>query len=379
MAEQDGQPGRSRRLWVVPQLRDGRVTRVSWETLAAARSLAASLGEFAGSAAPVRVEAVLLGSGLEAATRELAQRGLAAVLVADHPALAAYTPGAWIGVLAPAIDAERPDYVLFPHTYQTVDFVPRLAQRAGTGLLPEVTGFSAPAAAGGSDGEPAGDGLVWTRPVLGGKLQARVRVRGAGTVLVSVQSGSFPADSMPQTSPTSPTSPAAAGAPAAGATAAPAADVAIKALPVDPAQARPDREVLGYQEAAAQQVDLTKAGIIVAVGRGVGGADKLGPIEELARALGAEIGASRPVIDSGWLPRERQIGSSGQTVSPRLYIAAGISGAIQHLVGMKGSGVIVAINKDPSAPIFSVARYGLVGDLHELVPALTAAIKAAQG
>jgi len=376
MAEQDGQPGRSRRLWVVPQLREGRVTRVSWETLAAARSLAASLRGSAGSAASIRIEAVLLGSGLEAAARELAQRDLAAVLVADHPALTAYTPGAWIGVLAPAIAAERPDYVLFPHTYQTVDFVPRLAQRAGTGLLPEVTGFSAPAAAAGSDGEPAGDGLVWTRPVLGGKLQARVRVRGAGTVLVSVQSGSFPANS---TAPTAPTAPAAAGVPAPGATAAPAADVEIKALPVDPSTARPDREVLGYQEATAQQVDLTKAGIIVAVGRGVGGADKLGPIEELARALGAEIGASRPVIDSGWLPRERQIGSSGQTVSPRLYIAAGISGAIQHLVGMKGSAVIVAINKDPSAPIFSVARYGLVGDLHELVPALTAAIKAAQG
>jgi len=373
MPEQDGeggQGGRGRRIWVVPQLRDGRVTRVSWEALAAARRLAAAL---AGSAASIRVEAVLLGSGLDAAARELAQRDLAAVHVADHPVLAAYTPGAWIGVLAPAIGAERPDYVLFPHTYQTVDFVPRLAQRAGTGLLPEVTGLSADTTLSASAAAPppangaAGDGLVWTRPVLGGKLQARVRVRGAGTVLVSVQSGSFPADGAPA-------------APAAsGAAAAPAAETKLEPLPVDPSQARPDREVLGYQEAAAQQVDLTKAGIIVAVGRGVGGADKLGPIEELARALGAEIGASRPVIDSGWLPRERQIGSSGQTVSPRLYIAAGISGAIQHLVGMKGSAVIVAINKDPSAPIFTVARYGLVGDLHELVPALTAAVKAARG
>jgi len=363
------QPGAGTRIWVVPQLRDGRVTRVSWEALAAAGRLAAALAGSAPSVRTVPINAVLLGSGLDAAARELAQRDLAAVLVADHPALAAYTPGAWIGVLAPAIGAERPDYVLFPHTYQTVDFVPRLAQRTGAGLLPEVTGFAlapaptAPTApAAGAGGEPAEDGLVWTRPVLGGKLQARVRVRGAGTVLVSVQSGSFPADALPE------------------ATAdAPAADTKLRPLPVDPQQARPDREVLGYEEAAAQQVDLTKAGIIVAVGRGVGGADKLGPIEELARALGAEIGASRPVIDSGWLPRERQIGSSGQTVSPRLYIAAGISGAIQHLVGMKGSAVIVAINKDPSAPIFTVARYGLVGDLHELVPALTAAVKAAQG
>jgi electron transfer flavoprotein alpha subunit len=362
-AGQGGQPAGGRRIWVVPQLRDGRVTRASWEALAAAGQLAAALAASApsSSAVPtVSIDAVLLGSGVAAAAGELAQRGVAAVLVADHPALAAYTPGAWIGVLAPAIGAERPDYVLFPHTYQTVDFVPRLAQRTGAGLLPEVTGFApAAAATAGAGGVAAGDGLVWTRPVLGGKLQARVRVRGAGTVLVSVQSGSFPADALPA--------------------AAADGDVKLQPLPVDPAQARPDREILGYEEAAAQQVDLTKAGIIVAVGRGVGGADKLGPIEELARALGAEIGASRPVIDSGWLPRERQIGSSGQTVSPRLYIAAGISGAIQHLVGMKGSAVIVAINKDPSAPIFTVARYGLVGDLHELVPALTAAVKAAQG
>jgi electron transfer flavoprotein alpha subunit len=367
---QAGQLGGGRRIWVVPQLRDGRVTRVSWEALAAAGRLAAALAATAPSSrtvTPIPIAAVLLGSGLDAAARELAQRGLAAVLVADHPALAAYTPGAWIGVLAPAIGAERPDYVLFPHTYQTVDFVPRLAQRTGAGLLPEVTGF-APAAAAtpGAGGEAAGDGLVWTRPVLGGKLQARVRVRGAGTVLVSVQSGSFPADALPA---------AAADGDADGNA---DGNAKVQLLPVDPALARPDREVLGYEEAAAQQVDLTKAGIIVAVGRGVGGADKLGPIEELARVLGAEIGASRPVIDSGWLPRERQIGSSGQTVSPRLYIAAGISGAIQHLVGMKGSAVIVAINKDPSAPIFTVARYGLVGDLHELVPALTAAVKAAQ-
>lgn len=363
-AELAATPGRHWRVWVVPQLREGRVARVSWEAVAAAQRLAAALGE---TAAAVRAEAVLLGSGLDGAAAEMAQRDLATVHVADHSALAAYTPGAWIGVLAPAIAAQRPDFVLFPHTYQTVDFVPRLAQRCGAGLLPEVTGFTAAA-------ETADGALVWTRPVLGGKLQSRVRIRGAGTVLVSVQSGSFPADGV---------APAAAGAPAV-----PPALPALPALPelpeiialqVDLAAARPDREVLGYQEVAARQVDLSKADIIVAVGRGLGGADKLGPIEELARALGAEIGASRPVIDSGWLPRDRQIGSSGQTVAPRLYIAAGISGAIQHLVGMKGSSVIVAINKDPSAPIFSVADYGLVGDLHELVPALTAAVKAAKG
>jgi len=365
------------RVWVVPQLRDGRLTRAAWEAVAAAQRLAAALGDGGEAGAGARAEAVLLGSGLDGVAQELAGRDLAAVHVADHPALATYTPGAWIGVLAPAIAAARPGFVVFPHTYQTVDFAPRLAQQTGAGLLPEVTGFSppapAPAGAAAEVGAPAGAaaapagngvataaaGLVWTRPVLGGKLQSRVRVRGAGTVLVSVQSGSFPADGV---------APAPAGAAAV-----------VEALAVDPEQARPDREVLGYEQVTAQQVDLTKADVIVAVGRGVGGADKLGPVEELARALGAEIGASRPVIDSGWLPRERQIGSSGQTVSPRLYVAAGISGAIQHLVGMKGSSVIVAINKDPSAPIFTVADYGLVGDLHELVPALTAAVKAAKG
>jgi electron transfer flavoprotein alpha subunit len=141
----------------------------------------------------------------------------------------------------------------------------------------------------------------------------------------------------------------------------------------------PDREILGVESAAKDEVDLTKAEIIVAAGRGVGGADKMGVIHDLAKALGAEIAASRPVIDNGWLPRDRQIGSSGQTVAPKLYVAAGISGAIQHLVGMKGSNTIVAINKDPNAPIFAVARYGIVGDLHEVLPALTAAVKEAKG
>ena len=140
-----------------------------------------------------------------------------------------------------------------------------------------------------------------------------------------------------------------------------------------------DREILRVEQAGDDEVDLTKADIIVGVGRGVGGADKLEPLEALARTLGGDIGASRPVIDSGWLPRDRQIGSSGQTVAPKLYLAIGISGAIQHLVGMKGSGCVVAINQDASAPIFNIAQYGIVGDLHELVPALTEALEEAKG
>jgi electron transfer flavoprotein alpha subunit len=325
-------------IWVVIQLRDGQVSRISREAVAAAQRLAKETGG--------KAEAVVLGSGVGAAASELAKLDLAAVHTADHEALRAYTPGGWIGALAPAIRAAQPAFVVFPHTYQSVDFVPRLAQAVGAGLLPEVTGFAA------GDG-----GLVWTRPILGGKMQSKVRIKGEGTVLVSVQSGAFPAD----------------GAVTGG------GDAPVQPLAVDLSGVQPDREILGYEEVGGDQIDLTKADVIVAVGRGVGGADKMAPVEELAKALGAEIGASRPVIDNGWLPRDRQIGSSGQTVAPKLYIAAGISGAIQHLVGMKGSSTVVAINKDPGAPIFTVADYGIVGDLHEVLPALTEAVKAVKG
>jgi len=194
-------------------------------------------------------------------------------------------------------------------------------------------------------------GLLWWRPILQGKMQGRVRVKGEGLVLLSVQSGAFGADQRVEGS------------------------APVEALPGDFGSVGRDRQIVGVEEVGGSGVDLSAAERVVAVGRGVGGPEKIAPVEELAKALGAELGASRPVIDNGWLPRERQIGSSGQTVAPKLYLAVGISGAIQHLVGMKGSGCVVAINKDPSAPIFTVADYGLVGDLHEIVPALTAVLQ----
>ena len=324
------------KVWVVLPLREGQIPRISWEGVAAGQKLAAALG--------AKAEVVVLGSGVGLAAAEAAKLDLAAVHVIDDEALRTYTPGAYIGALAPAIRAAAPDFVVFPHTYQTVDYMPRLAQTVGAGLLPEVTGL-----------EQGDGGLIWTRPVMGGKMQSRVRVKGEGTVLVSVQSGAFPADGVAK------------------------GEAPVQPLAADLSGVKPDREILGYEEVGGDQVDLTKADIIVAVGRGVGGPDKMGPVEELAKALGAEIAASRPVIDNGWLPRDRQIGSSGQTVAPKLYIAAGMSGAIQHLVGMKASSVIVAINKDPGAPIFTVADYGIVGDLHEVLPALTEAVRAAKG
>jgi electron transfer flavoprotein alpha subunit len=323
-------------VWIVLQQREGKLHRMSREAIAAGRRLATATGGTA--------EAVLLGSGVGELAREVAGFDLAAVHVADAPALAGYTPGAYVGALAPAVREAAPAFVVFPHTYQSVDYVARLAQETGAALVPEVTGF-----------EEADGGLVWSRPVLGGKLRATVRVRGEGTVLVSVQSGAFPAGDTGSGS------------------------AAVRELGGDLAGLRPDREILEVEEVAGDTVDLTKADVIVAVGRGIGGPDKMGPVEELAKALGAEIGASRPVIDNEWLPRDRQIGSSGQTVAPKLYVALGISGAIQHTVGMKGSAMVVAVNKDPNAPIFALADYGVVADLHELIPALTAAVKEAKG
>jgi electron transfer flavoprotein alpha subunit len=329
----------TRKIWAVLQQRDGELHRQSRETIAAAQELAAQVGG--------AVDAVLLGAGVKALAEKLAgEAAVDRVLYADHASLATYTPGAYAAALGPAIRAESPAFVLFPHTYQTVEFYPRVAQQVGGAMISAVGGFRV------ADGA-----VVWTRPVLGGKLQADVRVKADANVpvLASIQPGTISADRLRGGS------------------------GAAQALRVDGLDGlAPDREILGVESAAKEEVDLSKADIIVAAGRGVGGADKMGVIENLAAALGAEIGASRPVIDNGWLPRDRQIGSSGQTVAPKLYVAAGISGAIQHLVGMKGSSCVVAINKDPNAPIFAIARYGIVGDLHEVLPALTAAVKEAK-
>lgn len=329
-------------VWIVVQHREGKLHRMSREAIAAGRALAEATG---GSTA-----AVVLGSNVGELASQVAALGVSAVHVADVPALEGYTPGAYVGALAPAVRAEAPAYVVFPHTYQTVDYFARLAQETGSALVPEIVGF-----------EDSEGGILWHRPVLQGKMRSTARVKGEGTVFVSVQSGAFPSEGG-----------SAAGGDGGGA---PVAD-----LPgTDLSAVAADREILEVEEVAGDTVDLTKADVIVAVGRGIGGPDNMGPVEELAKALGADIGASRPVIDSEWLPRDRQIGSSGQTVAPKLYVALAISGAIQHTVGMKGAGTVVAINKDANAPIFTLADYGWVGDVHELLPALTAAVKEAKG
>jgi electron transfer flavoprotein alpha subunit len=321
-------------IWVVVQIRSEGIHPMALETLVAGQTLAAELG---GSAAAV----VLGGDGVTAIAGELTSWDLSAIHVLEDAALAQYTPGAYIGALSAAIGSGTPDYVLFPHTYQSVEYVSRLAYSLDGGMVPEATGFRV-----------ENGSVVWRRPVFAGKLQADVRASG-NPILASVQSGAYSASDHRE------------------------GNASVESLAIS-TEIVADREILGVEEVAGEHVDLSAAERIVSAGRGVGGEDKMGVIHDLAAALGAVVGASRPVIDSGWLPRDCQIGSSGQTVAPKLYVAAGISGAIQHLVGMKGSQVVVAINKDKSAPIFGVADYGIVGDLHEVIPALIEAIQEAQ-
>ena len=313
---------------VVAEQRAGALNPVSWEAVAAAQAIGA----------PIAV--AVAGAGVAGAAAELAAADVAEVLVVEDPALADYTPDGYIAALAQVIEQERPGLVLFPHTYQTRDYAPALAGRLGRVLIPDCVGAAT------RDG-----GLVLLRPMFQGKFVAEVAPAGPAPHCASVQIGAWRADA------------AARGGAAASRTVSVSVDAAaIRQRPEDP-----------FQE-AKQAVDLTQAERIVAVGRGIKGQEHLPVVQELARALGAEVAASRPICDSGWLPMDRQIGSSGQTVSPRLYVALGISGAIQHLVGMKGSRTIVAVNKDADAPIFEVADYGIVGDLFEVVPALVAAL-----
>ena len=312
---------------VVAEQRDGKLNRATWETVAAAQQ----------AGGPTRI--VVLGSGVDAIAAEVAAADTDEIVLVDDPALAQYTADGYVEALAALIPAERATHVFFAHTYQTRDFAPALAARLGRALVTDVTGI-----------KKQGNDLVYVRPVFQGKLSADVAASGPAPHLATFQIGAFRVDS------------AARGASAAS--------VRRVAASVDAGAIRQKPEA-PFKE-AKQAVDLSQAERIVAVGRGIKGQENLTVAEGLARALGAELAASRPICDAGWLPMDRQIGSSGQTVAPKLYVALGISGAIQHLVGMKGSRTIVAVNKDADAPIFEIADYGIAGDLFEIVPALIA-------
>jgi electron transfer flavoprotein alpha subunit len=317
---------------VIAEQRGGTLNRATWETIAAAQQMAG------GDAITIAV----VGADVGAVALEVAAAQAQEVVTLDDPALASYTPDGYTMALQQAIDQISPSLVALPHTYQTRDFAPKLAARMDRALITDVTGV-----------KKVGGEQTFVRPMFQGKLTADVVPQGATPHFVSFQIGAFRADQA-----------------ARGSAAAP---VRALAVTIDRSAIRQQPEAPFQQ--AKQAVDLSQAARIVSVGRGIKGQEHLPLAQSLAAALGAELAASRPICDAGWLPMERQVGSSGQTVAPKLYLALGISGAIQHLVGMKGSQTIVAINKDAEAPIFEVADYGIVGDLFEIVPALVAALK----
>lgn len=314
---------------VVVEQQGGTLNRVSWETVTAAQQ--------AGGTVVVAV----IGDSVAHLADELAGAAVAEVLAVEHEALGVYTADGYVEALARVVGAECPDRVFLPHTYQTRDFASALAVRLGWAVVTDCLAV-----------KPHGDISLFVRPVYQGRLYADVAVEGPA--VVTFQIGAVKADAL-----------------ARGAAPAPVRRIvpAIEAGAIRQQPEAPFRE-------ARQAVDLSQAERIVAVGRGIKGQEHIALAQQLAEALGAELGASRPICDAGWLPMDRQIGSSGQTVAPKLYVALGVSGAIQHVVGMKGARTIVAINKDPEAPIFENAEYGIVGDLFDVVPAL---IKELQG
>src|SRR5579862_5895468 len=317
---------------VVAEQRGGTLNRATWESIAAAQQLSSGDG----------IVVAVAGAGVSAVAAELAPASVGEIVTIDQPALEWYTPDGYSIAFEQAIAQLVPSLVLLPHTYQTRDFAPKLAARLDRALITDVTGIKSV------------DGATrFVRPMFQGKLTADVAAEGPVPHLVTFQVGAFKADQARRGSAPAP--------------------IRALAIAVDAAQIRQKPEPPFQQ--ARQAVDLSQADRIVSVGRGIKGPEHLPVAQALADALGAELAASRPICDAGWLPMERQVGSSGQTVAPKIYVALGISGAIQHLVGMKGSQTIAAINKDPDAPIFEVADYGIVGDLFEIVPALIDALK----
>ncbi|HMJ83541.1 MAG TPA: electron transfer flavoprotein subunit alpha/FixB family protein [Vicinamibacterales bacterium] len=319
---------------VIAEQRDGKLNRATWETIVGAQQLAKISG------APISV--LVPGAHAAGVGAELAAAQVAEVVTVEHASLEPYTPDGFTAALQAVIGQLSPAHVLLPHTYQTRDFAPKLAARLDRALVTDVTAI-----------KTAGSDTAFVRPMFQGKLTADIVPQGPGPHFITFQIGAYRVDQV-----------------AKGSAAAPvrALDVAV-----DTAAIRQKPEAPFQQ--ARQAVDLSQAERIVSVGRGIKEQTNIALAQQLAEALGAEIAASRPICDAGWLPMERQVGSSGQTVAPKLYLALGISGAIQHLVGMKGANTVVAINKDPDAPIFEIADYGIVGDLFEIVPAMINALK----
>lgn len=321
----------SKGILVFIEHRNGVLNKTSLEAVAAAQLLGSALQE--------PVTAVVLGSDASALAQEIAAFDVVKVVNAGNAKLAEYTPDGYSDAMERIVRQLDPHLVVMPHTYLVRDFAPKLAARFGKSLISDCIRAAV-----------SGSSITFTRRIFLGKLDADVISDGEAPVFATFQSGAYRPDQ-----------------------AAKGSGAQVEKMEVEVGEIRMTPEA-PFQE-VKQAVDLSKADIIVAVGRGIKSKDNLALAEKLAEALGADLAASRPICDAEWLPIDRQIGSSGQTVAPKLYVALGISGAIQHLVGMKNSGTIVAINKDPEAPIFDIADYGIVGDLFEAVPILTEEIK----
>ena len=316
---------------VIAEQRDGVLNKASWEAIVAAQRT----GQV--------VQVAVAGTGLDAVAAELAVAEVEAVLTVEHASLEVYTADGFVAAFAEVVTSTDPGLVFLPHTYQTREFAPRLAARLGRSLITDCVAI-----------KTRGDRMAFVRPMFQGKFVADVAPIGPSPHFVSFQIGAFRPDALSR--------------------GAAVAEVRSQPVTLESVVIRKTAEP-PFQE-AKQAVDLTQAERIVAVGRGIKGQEHIALVEKLAASLGAEVAASRPICDSGWLPMDRQVGSSGQTVAPKLYLALGISGAIQHLVGMKGARTIVAVNKDADAPIFEVADLGIVADLFEVVPALISALEA---
>ncbi len=325
------------KILVVVEQREGKLNRASWETLVAGQSIAAETGWILGAA--------VIGSGVASIASEIAGKRVAKVYDLESPALNPYTPDAFSAGLKQFLSSNQPKLVLMPHTYQVRDFIPKLATAMGRTVISDCVGYR-------KDGEK----LLFTRQMFQGKFAADVSFSCDAPWFVTFQNGAFRGDKVE-----------------AGASAAPVETVDLQ-IAAGTVRNQP-QEI--FKE-AKQAVDLTQAEIIVSVGRGIKEQKNIELAKQLAGALGGEIAASRPICDSGWLPMDRQIGSSGQTVAPKLYLALGISGAIQHIVGMKGARAVIAVNKDREAPIFEIADVAVVGNLFDIVPPLIEEVKKAK-